>query len=128
MAGKSKSRQALADQKVPYEVILGPVACQGDKEFVLSLFEPLGYTCTVTSLSDDAVTNLYSISLSASVRLSDLLNQLYVLIPVLDNSKHWWVDQDEVDNLFKKGACWLAQHPMREEITRRALKLSLIHI
>ena len=122
MAGKSKSRQTLADQKLPFEVTLGPVACQGDKDFVLSLFEPLGFTCTVTSLGDDAVTKLYSIQLSASVRLSDLLNQLYVLIPVLDNSKHWWVDQDEVDNLFKKGACWLAQHPMREKITRRALK------
>ncbi len=122
MAGKSKDRQNLADQKLPFEVTLGPVACQGDKEFVLSLFEPLGYTCTVTSLSDDSVSNLYSINISASVRLADLLNQLYVLIPVLDNAKHWWVDQDEVDNLFKKGTCWLAQHPMREVITRRALK------
>ena len=122
MAGKSKDRQALADLQLPFEAFLGPVACQGDEEFVLSLFEPLGYTCSVTSLGDDADSNLYSIKISATIRLSELLNQIYVLIPVLDNSKHWWVDQDEVENLLNKGAHWLAQHPMREVITRRALK------
>ena len=122
MAGKSKDRQALADQQLSFEACLGPVACQGDGEFISSLFEPLGYTVSIASLGNDDVSNLYSIKISASIRLSELLNQLYVLIPVLDNSKHWWVDQDEVENLFNKGAHWLAQHPMREVITRRALK------
>lgn len=122
MAGKSKDRQSLADLQLPLEAVLGPVACQGDEEFVRSLFEPLCYTCAVISLGNDADSNLCSIKLSATVRLSELLNQIYVLIPVLDNSKHWWVDQDEVENLFNKGAHWLAQHPMREVITRRALK------
>ncbi len=122
MAGKSKDRQALADQQLTFEAILGPVACQGDEAFVSSLFEPLGYSCSITSLDDDAISNLYSIKIAATIRLSELLNHLYVLIPVLDNSKHWWVDQVEVDNLFNKGAHWLAQHPMREIISRRALK------
>lgn len=122
MAGKSKDRQALAEQSLSFNAVVGPVDCQGDEAFVLSLFEPLGYSCSVNSVGKGVAGNLFSIHLSASVRLADLLNQLYVLIPVLDNSKHWWVDEDEVENLFNKGGPWLAQHPKRDLITKRALK------
>jgi len=122
MAGKSKDRQALAEQALPFKIVLGPVACQEGEAFIASLFEPLGYTCTLTPIGGSSVDKLYSISLAATVLLSKLLNQLYVLIPVLDNSKHWWVDETEVDNLINKGANWLALHPLREIITRRSLK------
>jgi len=34
---------------------------------------------------------------------SDLLNHIYVLIPVLDSEKHYWVGEDEIDKLFQHG-------------------------
>jgi 3' terminal RNA ribose 2'-O-methyltransferase Hen1 len=54
--------------------------------------------------------------------LAELLNHLYVLIPVFDNAKHYFVGEDELEKLLTKGRGWLANHPEREEITRRYLK------
>jgi 3' terminal RNA ribose 2'-O-methyltransferase Hen1 len=56
------------------------------------------------------------------VPLAQLLTHLYVLIPVLDDEKHYWVGEDEIDKLLRKGEGWLPQHPERELITRRYLK------
>ncbi|HSR54537.1 MAG TPA: 3' terminal RNA ribose 2'-O-methyltransferase Hen1, partial [Acidobacteriota bacterium] len=64
----------------------------------------------------------YHLRLKADVRLADLLTHLYVLIPVLDNQKHYWVGEEEVDKLLEKGGDWLKAHPMREQIARRFLK------
>jgi 3' terminal RNA ribose 2'-O-methyltransferase Hen1 len=55
-------------------------------------------------------------------RLQDLLTHLYVLIPVLDREKHYWVGDDEVEKLLKRGEGWLAQHPEKELIVSRYLK------
>ena len=49
--------------------------------------------------------------LTGTVRLADALNHLYVLLPVLDDAKHYWVSTDEVDKLIRAGAGWLAGHP-----------------
>ena len=59
--------------------------------------------------------------LTGTVRLADALNHLYVLLPVLDDAKHYWVSTDEVDKLLRAGEGWLAAHPERELITRRYL-------
>ena len=50
------------------------------------------------------------------------LLHLYVLIPVLDNEKHYWVGDDEIEKLLKFGEGWLQAHPERELITNRYLK------
>src|SRR5262249_13375993 len=55
------------------------------------------------------------------VRLADALNHLYVLLPVLDDAKHYWVSPDEVDKLVRAGSGWLAGHPEKALITRRYL-------
>jgi hypothetical protein len=59
--------------------------------------------------------------LDGTLRLADALNHLYVLLPVLDDAKHYWVSPDEVDKLISAGAGWLAAHPDRELITHRYL-------
>ncbi len=64
----------------------------------------------------------YTVELSGKVRLQDLLTHIYVLIPVLDNEKHYWVGDDEVEKLLRHGTYWLASHPEKEEITKRYLK------
>jgi 3' terminal RNA ribose 2'-O-methyltransferase Hen1 len=66
--------------------------------------------------------SLFGIELAATKTLSDLLSHLYVLIPVLDNEKHYYVGDDEVAKLMRHGEGWLAQHPERELIANRYLK------
>jgi len=92
------------------------------------LFEPLGYTVTAeshpldTQFPEWGESAYYTVNLSATCRLSDLLSHLYVLIPVLDDEKHYWVSDDEVEKLLRHGEGWLAQHPERALIARRYLK------
>src|SRR5579864_7313517 len=64
----------------------------------------------------------FSVTLAGNCRLCDLLTHLYVLIPVLDDDKHYWVGDDEVEKLLRRGEGWLADHPAKEQITRRYLK------
>ncbi|SFJ47767.1 3' terminal RNA ribose 2'-O-methyltransferase Hen1 [Thermoflavimicrobium dichotomicum] len=47
---------------------------------------------------------------------------MYVLIPVLDDEKHYWVGEDELHKLFRHGEKWLPLHPERELIATRYLK------
>src|SRR5262249_18188182 len=64
----------------------------------------------------------FDVELAATVRLAALLSHLYVLIPVLDDDKHYWVDEAEVDKLLRHGGDWLAGHPRRELISQRYLR------
>src|SRR5262249_21190737 len=64
----------------------------------------------------------YTVSLSGRCRLRDLLSHLYVLVPVLDNEKHYWVGDAEVDKLLRHGEGWLAGHPQAGRVPRRYLK------
>ena len=124
MAGRSKERQELADRPLPFEARLAPVTIAGGAEVAIALFAPLGYEANLRPLDGGATRQrpLFDLSLKGEVRLADLLTHLYVLAPVMDNAKHFWVDRDEVENLVAKGEGWLARHPAKELITKRALK------
>src|SRR5256885_9334153 len=63
----------------------------------------------------------FRVKLTTTCRLSDLLTHLYVLVPVLDDDKHYWVGDEEVEKLLRHGAGWLEKHPEREAIARRYL-------
>src|SRR5262249_6173829 len=54
--------------------------------------------------------------------LHDLLTHLYVLVPTLDDDKHYWIGEDEVEKLLRHGEGWLGAHPQREQIVNRYLK------
>jgi 3' terminal RNA ribose 2'-O-methyltransferase Hen1 len=92
------------------------------------LFEPLGYEITAkghpldTNFPEWGESRYFTVTLSGTVRLSDLLTHLYVLIPVLDDDKHYWVGDAEVEKLLRHGEGWLRDHPERELITNRYLK------
>src|SRR4029079_18079799 len=75
-----------------------------------------------TSVPDWGVSRYFVATLTGTKRLSDLLSHLYVLVPVLDDEKRYWVGDAEVDKLLRHGAGWLATHAERELITRRYLK------
>lgn len=128
MAGKSKDRPELVDAKLPLEVVLPALPSRGGEELINRLFEPLGYSVSAEGyVLDEAMTEwgaspYFTVRLSNEVTLKDLLNHLYVLVPVLDNDKHYWIGQDEVDKLLHKGSTWLSCHPEREFISKRYLK------
>ena len=104
------------------------VQCRSGEELLRRLFEPLGYTVTaVPHPLDEQYANwglspYYTLTLSATCRLVDLLTHIYVLIPVLDNGKHYWIGTDEVEKLLRRGKGWLETHPTRELIAYRYLR------
>lgn len=128
MSGRSKERQALAETPIPLSIEIAVIASRGGEGFLRSLFEPLGYAVEVERLTLDerfpewGRGPYFSAKLVTTQRLSQVLSHLYVLIPVLDDDKHYWVDATEIDKLLSRGKEWLPAHPSREEITRRYLR------
>ncbi len=128
MAGRSKERPELVDQVLPLVAKLSVLPCRGGEAFLRRLFEPLGYTVTATQhLLDETLplwsySRYFTVTLEARARVSDVLTHLYVLMPVLDDDKHYWVGDEEVEKLLRHGEGWLAAHPERELITRRYLR------
>ncbi len=128
LSGKSKEREELVEVALPLSACLAVVPCRGGEEFLRRLFEPLGYRLTVAAHPLDekfpewGASPYFTVTLEATVPLRALLTHLYVLVPVLDNDKHYWVGDDEVEKLLRHGDGWLAQHPEREVIARRYLK------
>jgi 3' terminal RNA ribose 2'-O-methyltransferase Hen1 len=128
LAGKSKERAELVETPLPLKASISALPCRGGEEFLRKLFEPLGYGVSARRLPLDESfaewgdSAYYGVELEAQVPLQRLLTHLYVLVPVLDNDKHYWVGDDEVEKLLRHGEGWLASHPEREAITRRYLK------
>jgi 3' terminal RNA ribose 2'-O-methyltransferase Hen1 len=128
MAGQSRERPEYAQAALPLEARLAVIPCRGGDSFLRRLFEPLGYEVTTEPHLLDEVnpdwgnSRYFTLTLRATCRLSELLTHLYVLIPVLDDDKHYWVGDDEVDKLLRHGEGWLGTHPERELITRRYLR------
>ena len=128
MGGRSKERQALAETAIPLIARMPVIAARGGEELVHKIFEPLGYTVVTERLPMDerfaewGESPYVKLELSATVPLQTLLTHLYVLIPVLDNEKHYWVGEDEIEKLLKRGEGWLVKHPEKELIVARYLK------
>jgi len=128
LGGRSKARQQLADATLPFEVRVAALPCRGGEAFLHRLFAPLGYSVAASRHPLDEKfpawgdSRYWSVTLTAEKRLQEVLQHLYVLLPVLDDDKHYWVGKDEIEKLLRRGAGWLAAHPEREEITRRYLK------
>ncbi len=123
MTGRSRERQALADAALPLEMVVTPVPVRESQELVHRLFEPLGWRVDVERLAGESGPSRYAtLKLTGSAKVADALAHVYVLIPVLDDDKHYWVGDDEVEKLLAKGGDWLAGHPDRELIARRYLK------
>jgi 3' terminal RNA ribose 2'-O-methyltransferase Hen1 len=126
--GKSKERQELAETAIPLVAKLPVIAARGGEDLVRRLFEPLEYTLEISRLPLDdrfpewGESPYVALEIAARTTLQKLLTHLYVLIPVLDNEKHYWVGEDEIEKLLKRGEEWLGAHPEKELIVARYLK------
>ena len=128
LQGRCKDRPELAATAIPLSARIDVLPVRGGERFLRGVFEPLGYEVeTVRFPLDERFPEwgdspYFSVTIWKTTTLADLLTHLYVLIPVFDNRKHYWVGDDEMEKLLAKGEGWLADHPEKEEITRRYLK------
>ena len=129
-SGRCPSRQELADAAIPLEILLPVTPCRGGPAVARRIFEPLGWQVAAEPIPLDETfpawgdSHYVRLQLRGVLRLADALNQLHILLPVLDETKHYWQGPDEVDKLMRSGEGWLAGHPDRELITRRYLSRS----
>lgn len=128
LSGGSKERPELAKEPLPLRAGISAVPCRGGEGLLRRLFEPLGYEVSAERRPLDeefpewGEGSYFTVGLSGEARLQDLLNHIYVLVPVLDDGKHYWVGDDEVEKLLRRGGDWLASHPERALISERYLK------
>lgn len=128
LSGNSKDRPDLVDAAIPLVATMAVVPGRGGEDFLRRLFEPLGYEMQLTPYAlDETVLEwgqspYFTVTLTGTVPLRLLLAHLYVLVPVMDNDKHYWVGDEEVEKLLRHGEGWLTTHPERESIARRYLK------
>ena len=127
MSGRADAHQELSDSPLDLTAVVTMLPCRGEQVKINSVFEPLGYVVSCeTFVSDESFpdwgeSKYVNLTISGNVRLRDLLKHLYVLIPVFDRQKHYWVGADEVEKLLRIGEDWLPNHPEKEYITGRYL-------
>ncbi|MEW2634495.1 3' terminal RNA ribose 2'-O-methyltransferase Hen1 [Streptomyces sp. NPDC048389] len=117
-----------AEAPLPLRVEVPALPARGGAELVRKLFQPLGWSSVTAEpvpldpkFPEWGDSRYVQLVLEGELRLADALRQLYVLLPVLDDAKHYWVAPDEVDKLLRAGEGWLAEHPEQKLITSRYL-------
>jgi 3' terminal RNA ribose 2'-O-methyltransferase Hen1 len=125
LTGRCDARPGLAASPLPLTICVPSLRCTGGADLALRLFEPLGWQARATPVPLDppewGLSRYVDLRLEGTLRLQDALNHLYVLLPVLDDAKHYWVTSEEIDKLVRAGEGWLASHPEKALITRRYL-------
>ncbi len=125
LTGRCDARPALAAEPIPLDLHVPALRCRGGTTLAHRVFAPLGWQVDTQAQpftpADWGDSPYLGLRLTGELRLADALNHLYVLLPVLDDAKHYWVSTEEVDKLIRAGGGWLAGHPEKELITRRYL-------
>jgi 3' terminal RNA ribose 2'-O-methyltransferase Hen1 len=128
LAGRCTQRPDLPERALPLEARIAALPSRGGPSVLRRLFAPLGYEVEIAcrplddSFPEWGESPYQEVCISARARLQDLLSHLYVLIPVLDDHKHYWVGEAEVEKLFRHGSGWLPGHPERAFIAQRYLR------
>ncbi|QKV92093.1 3' terminal RNA ribose 2'-O-methyltransferase Hen1 [Streptomyces sp. NA02950] len=127
LRGQCKARPELPERPLPLRIEVPALPARGGAELVERLFTPLGWAVTAEPVALDEEfpewgdSRYVRLVLEGELRLADALRHLYVLLPVLDDAKHYWVAPDEVDKLLRSGEGWLEGHPEQRLITSRYL-------
>jgi 3' terminal RNA ribose 2'-O-methyltransferase Hen1 len=125
LTGRCDARPELAAAAIPLAIRVPALRCRGGPALAHRVFGPLGWRVEADPQPFEPPewgdSPYLDLRLTGDLRLADALNHLYVLLPVLDDAKHYWVSTEEVDKLVRAGGDWLAGHPDKELITRRYL-------
>ncbi|TDU87236.1 3' terminal RNA ribose 2'-O-methyltransferase Hen1 [Kribbella voronezhensis] len=127
MTGRCDARPDLATRPILLDIRVPALPCRGGAAMAERLFSPLGWSVDARPVPLDPEipawgdSRYVDLRLRGELRLADALHHLYVMLPVLDDAKHYWVGSDEVDKLVRAGDGWLGTHPDRELISRRYL-------
>lgn len=127
MTGTCKSHPELVGAELALTVSIPVVPCGGDADLPRRLFEPLGWDVTAIPVQLDphlptwGNSDFVSLTLTGEHTVQSALRHLYVLLPVLDDVKHYWVGPDEADKLIRVAGEWLASHPDSALIMSRYL-------
>ncbi|OIJ94362.1 3' terminal RNA ribose 2'-O-methyltransferase Hen1 [Streptomyces sp. MUSC 14] len=140
LRGVCAARPELPARARPLRVEVPALPARGGPGLVHRLFEPLGWKSpTLGSARAGGAPIAEPVALdsefpawgdsryvrlvmeSERLTLAEALRHLYVLLPVLDDAKHYWVSSDEVDKLLRAGEGWLPGHPEQKLITSRYL-------
>ncbi|MCL2805553.1 MAG: 3' terminal RNA ribose 2'-O-methyltransferase Hen1 [Treponema sp.] len=128
MTGRADEHQELSDCPLDLEAVITMLSCRSDTAMLTKVFEPLGYEVGYESFtmdenfSDWGDSKYVNLTLKGKIRLRDLLKHIYILIPVFDRQKHYWIGNDEVEKLLRNAGDWLSSHPEKGFITSRYLK------
>ncbi|RYY31702.1 MAG: 3' terminal RNA ribose 2'-O-methyltransferase Hen1 [Chitinophagaceae bacterium] len=128
MNGRCNNKPELVNKVLSLEAKLSVLPVRGGENLLRRLFEPLGYTLQVDTYPLDSAfpewgqSRYFTVVLKNTLTVQQLLSHLYVLIPVCDDDKHYWVSEHEKEKLIEKGMNWLDIHPEKEVIVRRYLK------
>ncbi|WP_187261732.1 3' terminal RNA ribose 2'-O-methyltransferase Hen1 [Pontibacter beigongshangensis] len=126
--GRCNTKPELPETQMPFTCRLTSLRVDAELEAVERLFHPLGYELEIETIQLDSdfpgwgLSKYINLTIHKCCTLQELLSHLYVLIPVLDNSRHSYVSQNDIEILMQKGQGWLEQHPERDWITRRFLR------
>ena len=125
MTGRCPDRPELAGSPMPLEAAVTSVHSENGEKPIRTLLEPLGYDVSVETPPMDPMFpewgegRHHNVTLHSEQRtLAELLNHLYVILPVLDHRKHHWIEKAEVEKLVRAGEGWLSEHPARAMITQ----------
>lgn len=126
--GKCKLKPELVELEMDFEININVLKIKGgNSAWINKIFEPLGYKVEFKrhflneNFTQWGESNYYSVKLKNNITLQKLLSQLYVLLPVFDYEKHYFISTNEIDKLLDKGKEWLSGHPEKDIITKRYL-------
>ncbi|MCX4463404.1 MULTISPECIES: 3' terminal RNA ribose 2'-O-methyltransferase Hen1 [Streptomyces] len=127
LRGVCTARPELPGEPRPLRVEVPALPARGGAALVERLFTPLGWRVEAVPVPLDEEfpewgdSRYVRLVLEGELTVAEALRHLYVLLPVLDGAKHYWVTADEVEKLLRAGEGWLPGHPEQELITSRYL-------
>lgn len=128
LAGNCDNRPERTTTPLDLELHMPTMSSDRGEALIRQLWEPLGWRVETAALPLDPEvpewgdSNIFDVRLSGTLTLQEALQHLIVLLPVLDNAKHYWVDHTEPEKLLRHGGDWLGAHPERQLILRRFLR------
>ncbi|WP_449599513.1 3' terminal RNA ribose 2'-O-methyltransferase Hen1 [Paenibacillus sp. Marseille-Q9583] len=118
------------DHKFQLELSFGPVASNLPDHTIEELFHALGYELelergdAVYSFDLKSRSSARYIRLRGEQTLQTALRQLFILIPALDDDKHYFISDDEIEKIRRYGEGWLDSHPLLALILKRSLRFA----